>query len=83
MIKNLITNWKTTSAGVTMMVGGLVHLAFAIKNHALTESDCTTTLLAVVTGAGFIAAGDAANTTGGGGPTPPQKPPEGGMEKTN
>jgi len=59
MIKNLLTNWKTTSAGTAMVVTGLVHLIYAIRSHALTEQDCTTTLLAVITGAGFIAAGDA------------------------
>jgi uncharacterized membrane protein HdeD (DUF308 family) len=59
MLKNLLANWKTTSAGVTMIVGGAVHLVYALKAHSLTENDCTTTILAIVTGAGFIAAGDA------------------------
>lgn len=59
MLKNLLANWKTTSAGITMIVGGAVHLVYALKNHALTENDCSTTILAIVTGAGFIVAGDA------------------------
>ncbi len=59
MIKNLLTNWKTTSAGVTMIVTGVVHLAFALKAHALSEADCTSTVLAIAAGVGLLAAGDA------------------------
>lgn len=58
-IKSLLTNWKTTSAGLTMIIGGIIHLVYAVKSHALTEADCTTTVLAIITGFGFIAAGDA------------------------
>lgn len=58
-LKNLIANWKTTSAGLAMVVGGVVHFIFAFHAHSLTEADCTTTVLAIITGAGFIAAGDA------------------------
>ena len=80
-LQTLITNWKTTSAGITMIVGGLVHLIFSIKSHTITEADCTTTLLAIVTGAGFIAAGDAnvpppPNLTSNQPPAPPAQPKE-------
>jgi hypothetical protein len=59
MIKNLLTNWKTTSAGLTIIIAGTVHLGFAIHSHSLTETDCTTTLVSLVTGVGLLAAGDA------------------------
>jgi uncharacterized membrane protein YhiD involved in acid resistance len=58
-LNNLLLNWKTTSAGLAMIVGGVIHLIYALKNGGLTEADCTTTVLAIVTGIGFIAAGDA------------------------
>ena len=58
-ITNCIANWKTTFAGLAMVVGGGVHLGFTIHAHGLTESDCTATILSVITGIGFIAAGDA------------------------
>lgn len=59
MIKNLFINWRTTSTGATLIVGGIIHLIYAIAHRSLTESDCTTTVLAVLAGIGFIAAGDA------------------------
>jgi hypothetical protein len=59
MMKNLLANWKTTSAGATMIVTGTVHLIFAAHNHSLTEQDCTTTILAIGAGVGLLAAGDA------------------------
>jgi len=59
MLKNMIANWKTTSAGLAMIIGGVTHVVYSIHSKSLTEADCTTTLLAIVTGAGFIAAGDA------------------------
>jgi uncharacterized membrane protein HdeD (DUF308 family) len=70
-IQSLLSNWKTTSAGLTMIIGGIIHLVYAIKSHALTEGDCTTTVLAIITGCGFIAAGDANVKP----PTAPPAPP--------
>ena len=58
-ILNSIANWKTTFAGLAMIVGAAVHLVFELKAHSLTETDCTSTLLAIITGFGFLAAGDA------------------------
>jgi hypothetical protein len=58
MIKNLLNNWKTTSAGITAIVTAAVHLAFAIHSRALTETDCTASIIAIVTGIGLMAAGD-------------------------
>ena len=61
-MQNLLQNWKTTFAGLSMMVGGIIHLIFAAHAHTLTESDATTTALAIITGFGFLAAGDAGAT---------------------
>jgi len=73
-IQNALTNWKTTIAGLGMIVGGVVHLIYGIHAHGLTESDCTTTVLSILTGAGLLAAGDAgiAPPTSGG-PTDKQQ----------
>lgn len=57
--KTLLDNWKTTYAGIAMIVGGIVHLVFTIRDHGLSEADCTTTLLSIITGIGLISAGDA------------------------
>ena len=62
-LQTLLKNWKTSFVGLSMMVGGIVHIIFAARARSLTEQDCTTTLLAVITGFGFIAAGDAGATT--------------------
>jgi len=62
MIKNLLTNWKTTSAGVAMILTSLIHLAFQIKAHTVDESACTVAALAVLGGVGLIFAGDAAQS---------------------
>ena len=59
MIKQLLANWKTTYVGIAMIIGGCVHLGYAIKARGLTEADCTTTILSIITGLGFVAAGDA------------------------
>jgi uncharacterized membrane protein YhiD involved in acid resistance len=59
VLKNLLTNWKTTSAGLTMIVGAVVHIIYALHSRSLTESDCTGSLLAIIGGIGFLAAGDA------------------------
>jgi len=59
MIKKLLANWKTTSEGLTMIVGAAVHMGSAIHEHGLTEADCTGSLIAIIGGIGFIAAGDA------------------------
>lgn len=67
----IFANPKTSLAGITMILTGLVHIIFAAKAHALTEADCTTTLISIVTGVGLIAAGDAKAQP----PTPPPPAP--------
>lgn len=58
-IANLITNWKTTSAGLSMIIGSGVHLIFAVQRGTANENTWTTSLLAIITGIGLLAAGDA------------------------
>jgi len=48
------TNWKTTSAGLLSIVGGIVRLAFAISAGSITEEAVMTTVAAIITGAGFL-----------------------------
>ena len=57
-MKNLIANWKTTSAGLTMIIGAVVHLVFAVKGHTGDENTWTTSLLAIAGGIGLMFAGD-------------------------
>lgn len=51
-------SWKTTSAGLLAILGGLVRLAFALKAGALTEEAVMTTLTTIVTGLGLLVARD-------------------------
>ena len=62
MIQRLIANWKTTSAGLLMAVGALIHLIFAIKNHTADENTWTITAGAILGGLGLMFAGDASTT---------------------
>lgn len=57
MIQNLIKNWKTTSAGLTLIVGSVVHLVFAF--HTADEATWTASITAILGGLGLIFAGDA------------------------
>ena len=57
-------NWKTTSTGITMVVGGIVGFYFAIKNNTVNEGTVTGCLTAVLGGIGLIFAKDG-NVTGG------------------
>jgi hypothetical protein len=56
MFQRLIANWKTTSAGVIMIVGAIVHLYF---NRPLTEPMLMMGVTAIVGGLGLLFAGDA------------------------
>ena len=71
----LLNNWKTTSAGVTMISGAVVHLVFACKNGTSNENTWTITIVAVVGGLGLIFAGDASGST-------PVAPPPANTENT-
>ena len=51
-------SWKTTSAGIVLIVGGAIRLYFAIKSGALTEEAITTSLTGILTGIGLMFARD-------------------------
>lgn len=69
-MKKLLSNWKTTSAGLTLIVGSLVPLIFAVKNGTANENNWTTTILAIIGGCGLMFAGDASALP------PPTEPPK-------
>jgi hypothetical protein len=58
------TSWKTTSAGIVMIVGALVGLFFAYKNNALNETNIMAGVTAILGGIGLIFSKDA-DVTGG------------------
>jgi hypothetical protein len=62
MMQNLLKNWKTTSAGLIMIIGDTVHLVFAIANHQATEGVWTGSLVGLVGGLGLLLAGDASRS---------------------
>jgi len=51
-------SWKTTSAGITMVVGGIVGIYFSIKNGTFNEAVATTSLGGILGGIGLICARD-------------------------
>jgi hypothetical protein len=61
-MRNLILNWRTTSAGLGMIIGSVVHLVFNVKAGTANENTWTIALTAIVGGIGLIAAGDAGVT---------------------
>ncbi len=58
-MQNLLKNWKTTSAGLALIIGNVVHLVFSVKSHTGDENTWTVGLIAIITGVGLIFAGDA------------------------
>lgn len=57
MIQRLIANWKTTSAGIGMIIVTIIHVYF---NRPITESVLTTGVWGILGGIGLLFAGDAA-----------------------
>lgn len=55
---NAAGNWKTTSTGLTLLIGLTVHLVFAIRNGTATEALWTATLGGMVSAVGFMLSGD-------------------------
>lgn len=51
-------SWKTTSAGILAIVGGIVRFYFAVKAGQFTEEAITTSLTAVLSGIGLLFARD-------------------------
>jgi len=60
----MFKNWKTTSAGIAAIVGGITRLIFAIKAGEITEEAIATTTTSILLGLGLIFAKDS-NVTGG------------------
>jgi len=59
-IMNWLQNgsWKTTSAGLLTIFGGLTKFAFAIKNGTVTEDLVMSCLVVIVAGVGLMLARD-------------------------
>jgi hypothetical protein len=57
MIKKLLSNWQTSSTGLTLIIGSVVHLIFTWRTA--TEGVWTASLTAIVGGLGLMFAGDA------------------------
>jgi hypothetical protein len=51
-------SWKTTSMGLSMIIGAFVHLYFVAQKQALTESDVVIAVGAVLGGVGLLVARD-------------------------
>lgn len=61
---NLQGSWKTTSAGITMIIAGAVGIYFAAKNNVLNEGAITGAITSILGGVGLLFAKDK-NVTGG------------------
>lgn len=51
-------SWKTTSIGLTSIIGGIVRIAFMVKAGQVTEEGIMTTITTILTGVGFLLARD-------------------------
>lgn len=56
-------SWKTTSAGILLIVGGITRLGFAIKGGVFTEEAVMTAATTICAGVGLMYAKDF-NATG-------------------
>lgn len=59
----MFKNWQTSSIGLSMIIGVLIHLIFGIKNKTLTESDVTIQIPVLLGGIGFLFTRDAKVTS--------------------
>ena len=57
-------NWKTTSAGILAIVGGVTGLVFSIIHKTITEASVTGCITTILGGVGLLFAKDF-NVTGG------------------
>jgi hypothetical protein len=62
MIKNLLDNWKTTSAGLSSITTGIIRLYLAIKHGTVDETVLTGAIGLIIVGIGLLAAGDASKS---------------------
>lgn len=51
-------SWKTTSAGLLMIIGGIVHIGFSIYHKIMTEQDMMSQAVLIVGGIGLMSARD-------------------------
>ena len=58
-MKELLSNWQTTSTGLTLIIGSIVHLVFAVSAGTATEGVWTASPTGILGGVGLILAGDA------------------------
>jgi len=62
MIQNLLSNWRTTSAGLLTILGAIVNLVFAIKNHVDDQGTWMICFTQVLTGLGLMFSRDQAQS---------------------
>lgn len=62
MIKGLLENFKTTSAGVLLMATSIIHLVFQIRASHADEGAWSIAIAGVLAGFGLLAAGDASKS---------------------
>lgn len=62
-IDRLLLNWKTTSFGLTMILGSIIHLIFSTKAHTGDETTWTVSVGTIVGGLGLMFAGDQSATS--------------------
>lgn len=62
MIRNLLDNWKTTSAGLLAISAAILRLIFIIKAGNADEATWMGAITGVVAGIGLISAGDASKS---------------------
>ena len=65
-IANLAANWKTTSAGLTLIIGAITHLAFAVAHGTADESTWKNDLIGMMAGVGLLLAADGISKNGNG-----------------
>jgi hypothetical protein len=61
-LQSLSTNWKTTSAGLTMIGYSLVDCGFAWYNKTLDAHTMKSTIVSIIGGIGLMLAGDASSS---------------------
>jgi hypothetical protein len=70
-IQNCLRNWKTTSAGLALIVGSSIHGFYAVSHGSANENTYQTWAAAMLTGLGFLVSADGWGSP----PTPPEIPP--------
>lgn len=62
-MKSLLTNWKTTSAGLLIIVQAIVHMSYEIKSSTTSENSWMIAATSILGGIGLMFAGDSSNST--------------------